>query len=298
MEHPTNDDDPFSGSVAANGHKRSRVGPGDAASKESAVTALLRNRALSNTFGSEGQYRVETTIAINRRAWRYNCRVLHNGQEIDERFSTVAVDRSRQMGQEPEITDDMRIAFATEAAEKHLIKCQEVVSFLASQPAPRRHWPIVVSVAVGLSFIVGASLLWLSGVSPGSLFLGILDDRAPDVRPVDPPSRGWKQNAFSLETRANELWSIELRQFEEPSARGPIEETPESQKNRPTWLKFDSGQSLLTGTAPSSPVDQRYHLRFRKVTNGGQEQLFLVEITILSEESIKKKAQALRDLLR
>lgn len=137
--------------------------PNDAAAKAQAVADLLRDTGLRHSLGRQGEYEVRTTITM-RQAWSYRCDVRCQGKAIRREFLPIVVDRTRQMRQEPVITEAMRMAFAEEAVEVHCARCAAVAEYTLLAPIvagpPRRRWRPWMAVAT----VVIAALLTGYGV--------------------------------------------------------------------------------------------------------------------------------------
>src|SRR6266511_923721 len=137
--------------------------PNAAAAKAQAVADLLRDMGLRHSFGRQGEYEVRTTITM-RQAWSYRCDVRWQGKAIRREFLPIVVDRTRQMRQEPVITEAMRMAFAEEAVEVHCARCAAVAEYTLLAPIvagpPRRRWRPWMAVAT----VVIAALLTGYGV--------------------------------------------------------------------------------------------------------------------------------------
>ena len=116
-------------------------GPEDMAQ---AVADLLQQKSLISTFGDQGEWEVRTTLVANRQAWRYHSSVYLHGKERKKGFPPIEVDRTREIRQTGTVTEELLAAFAREAAEVHVARCDGIKEYLTlapffSQPEPRYH---------------------------------------------------------------------------------------------------------------------------------------------------------------
>ena len=109
---------------APRNHER---GPEDMAQ---AVADLLRHKSLISTFGDQGEWEVRTTLAANRQAWRYHSSVFLHGKERKRGFPPIDVDRTREIRHTETVTDELLAAFAREAAEVHVARCDGIKEYL------------------------------------------------------------------------------------------------------------------------------------------------------------------------
>src|SRR5262245_39369454 len=114
-------------------------GPED---KAQVVADLLQHKSLISTFGAKGEWEVRTTLVANRQAWRYHSKVFLHGQERKKGFPPIAVDRTREIRQTGTVSEELLAAFAGEAAEVHVARCDGIKEYLSlapffSPPLPR-----------------------------------------------------------------------------------------------------------------------------------------------------------------
>jgi hypothetical protein len=196
----------------------------DAQHKAQAVAELLRTKSLTTTLGLHEEYEIRTTI-VTRQFWRYRCSVLVDWKQIRRgRLRPIAVDRSRQIRKEPVITEELRIAFATEAVEAHVSRCAMVAEYALRTPRvwfplSGRYRPRTIAVlAVILISLLSVSWLWRqpSRVRPETLPAHSL-----------PPMVEWEQAAVAYQLPAGDALTNPLPTWEGTPADAPVAVTRE-----------------------------------------------------------------------
>ena len=181
--------------------------PYDREGTERAVTELLTQGVLNDTFGHQGEYEVRTTLTT-RRTWRYRCSVSHHGRTITKGFPPILSNGPRQKQHahtRRALIQTMRHRFATEAVQVHVTRCAALREYalLASiyaHPSP----PVSRRRSATLGLVIGAVLLttyglwklasWTAGGDPSGLPLAsILEVGQPASRPslgqaAEPPT--------------------------------------------------------------------------------------------------------------
>jgi outer membrane protein len=247
------------------------------AQKAQAVAELLRTKSFTTTFRLHRKYEVRTTI-VTRQVWRYRCSVWLDGKEIRRgRLGPVAVDRSRQIRKAPAITEELRVALATEAVELHFARCALVVEYTLrrlrfSRPRPGRYRPRTISLsAVLLVSLLSGSWLWRN---PSRVRL--------EMWPVQSPAAvvRWPQAAVAYHLPAGEAFTVSLPALERTPAGVPVAVTVDPPGDRPQWLTFDREHLQLRGTAPIAAAGQTYELTLRATAEKGGESLLQVALTV------------------
>jgi hypothetical protein len=174
--------------------------PYDREGTERAVTELLTQGVLNDTFGHEGKYEVRTTLTTQR-TWQYRCSVFHHGRTITKGFPPILINgpRHRQHARLGRARlHALRHRFATEAVEVHVTRCAALREYalLASiyaHPSP----PVSRRRSAILGMVIGAALLttyglgklapWTDGGPPSERPLASI----PEVgQPASRPSLG------------------------------------------------------------------------------------------------------------
>jgi hypothetical protein len=242
-----------------------------------AVADLLQQKSLVNAFGDQGEWEVRTTLIANRQTWRYHSCVYLHGKERKKGFPPIDVDRTRQMRQSGPVSEELLSAFAREAAEVHIARCDSIKEYLAIAPfftqlVPRhRRTKKVALVLLSVGALLTAYWWW------------------KDVRGVGPVTPGQQSPAYSLQWeplqvsyqyRVGEPFELPLPLLGRMSEGMPVEATLEPSGDRPGWLELDRERLLIRGTAPLTAANQTYRLNVRAHTaqEGGGRLLILLTI--------------------
>jgi hypothetical protein len=242
-----------------------------------AVNDLLQHRSLTSTFGDHGEWEVRTRLVANRQAWRYRSSVFLLGKERKKGFPPIDVDRTRQIRQAGTVTEELLAAFAREAAEVHVARCESVQEYLTlasffSQPLPwydraKKAALVLLSITALL-----AGYWWWKG------FNGI-GPEDPD-RQLPPHSLQWQPLQISHHFPAGEAFEFPLPRLERPPGGMPIDVTLEALDDQLSWLQLDRERLSIRGTAPLSAANQTYQLSVRAHAAHGSESRLLVLLTI------------------
>jgi len=252
-------------------------GPEDMAQ---AVADLIRHKSLISTFGDQGEWEVRTTLVANRQAWHYHSSVFLHGKERKKGFPPIDVNRTREIRQTGIVTEELLAAFAREAAEVHVARCEGIKEYLTlapffSQPLPRYHRSKKVAlVLLSVAALLTAYWWWkdFSGI-------GLVQ---PD-RQSPPYLLQWQPLQISHHYRAGEPFEFPLPQLERMPEGMPVEVTLEASGDQPSWLQFDRERLYLRGTAPIVAADQTYRLSVRAHTAQGSDSRLLVLLTITGQ---------------
>jgi hypothetical protein len=249
----------------------SAMQPNDGEKKAQAITELLCNKSLTQTFGLSREYEVRTTITT-RQAWRYRCSVLRDGKELKRKFCPVEVDFTGQLRQEMPVTEAMRVAFAREAVDDHFALCAAlseytVLATIYAEPVPSHYRPWHIAfVVLMLAVLVTTYWLWSN---PGRA-----DAPAPSAANAPRRIVQWAQNPVFYEYPAGKQFSLRLPELAEMAAGLAVEVTPDASGQWPNWLHFDREALRLSGTAPLADQARAYQLIFRaRAKDGGESQL-------------------------
>jgi Putative Ig domain len=184
-----------------------------------AVAELLKTKSLITTLRLQREYEVWTTI-VTRQIWRYRCRVLRDGKEMRRgRFRAMAVDRSRQIRKEPAVTEELRVAFATEAVEAHFARCAMVAEYALRAPSSSlppfgryRPRPIALRAVILISLL---SVFWFWS-NPSRVRPQTLPAHSP------PPMVEWEQAAMAYQLQADEAFTVPRPTRERTTTNVPV----------------------------------------------------------------------------
>jgi hypothetical protein len=252
-------------------------GPEDMAQ---AMADLLRHKFLISTFGDQGEWEVRTTLVANRQAWHYHSSVFLHGKERRKGFPPINVDRTREIRQTGTVTEELLDAFAREAAEVHVARCEGIKEYLTlapffSQPLPRYHRTKKMAlVLLSVAALLTAYWWWKDFSSIGLV--------QPERQPA-PYHLQWQPLQISHHYRAGEPFEFPLPRLERMPEGMSVEVTLEASGDQPSWLQFDRERLYLRGTAPSVAADQTYRLSIRAHTAQGSDSQLLVLLTIAGE---------------
>lgn len=252
----------------------------DPADMAQAVADLLQNKSLISAFGDQGEWEVRTTLVANRQAWRYHSGVFLHGKERKKGFPPIDVDRTREIRQTGTVTEELLAAFAREAAEVHVARCDGIKEYLTlapffSQPLPRyQRTKKVVLVLLSVAALLTAYWWWKDFNG-----LGLVQ---PDRQ--SPPHRlQWQPLQISPHYRAGEPFEFPLPRLEGMPEGMPVEVTLEASGDQPSWLQLDRERLHIRGTAPLVAANQTYRLSVRAHTAQGSDSRLLVLLTITGE---------------
>jgi hypothetical protein len=242
-----------------------------------AVADLLRHKSLSSTFGDHGEWEVRTTLAANRRAWRYHSSVFLHGKERKRGFPPIDVDRTREIRRAGTVTEELLADFAREAAEVHVARCDGIKEFLKlasffSPPVPRYHrTKKVVLVLLSVAALLTAYWWWMPF---NSIRLEQPERQSPSHH------LQWQPLQISHHYRAGEPFEFPLPWLERMPEEMPVEVTLEASGDQPGWLQLDPERLHIRGTAPLVAANQTYRLSVRAHTAQGSDSRLLVLLTI------------------
>jgi hypothetical protein len=248
--------------------------------KARAVVDLLRSKVLSQSYGEEGEYEVRTTIST-RQAWRYQCRVLRHGRVLKREFPPIAFDRTPDMREAAAITEEMRIAFATEAVDMHFARCAAVKEYLImaailSQPSPRDFRRLRIIMAIAMCAAVAAAYwFWKEPI------LAALN---PLPAPPPPHTVQWERKEVFYTHLAGKPFTFPLPALNGASRDAPVEVSMDASNWRPTWIQFNRETRRLSGVAPIAEADKTYYLPFLAKANGSSESRLDVYLTITGQQ--------------
>jgi len=246
-----------------------------------AVADLLRQKSLTSTFGDHGEWEVRTTLVTNRQAWRYQSRVFLQGKERKKGFPRIAVDRTRDIRQTGTVTEELLAAFAGEAAEIHVARCESVQEYLTMAPffaQTRPRYDRTKQVAVVLLSVAAlmTAYWWWRDFDGQGL-------EQPDRQP-QAHSLQWHLLQVSHQYPAGEPFELPLPGLERRPGGIPVQVTlAASDEQPPGWLQLDPERLHLRGTAPPSAANQTYRLTIRAHTAQGSESRLLVLLTITGQ---------------
>jgi Putative Ig domain len=245
-----------------------------------AVADLLQHKSLISTFGDQGEWEVRTTLAANRQAWRYHSSVFLHGKERKRGFPPINVDRTRQIRHTGTVTEELLTAFAREAAEVHVNRCDGIKEYLSlasffSPPVPRYHrTKKVVLALLSVAALLTAYWWWIhfNGIRPEQP-----DRQSPSYRIQ------WQPLQISHHYRAGEPFEFPLPRLERMPEEMPVEVTLEASGDQPSWLQLDRERLHIRGTAPLTAANQTYRLSVRAHTVQGSDSRLLVLLTITGQ---------------
>ena len=242
-----------------------------------AVEDLLRQKSLISRFGDQGEWEVRTTLVANRQAWRYHSSVYLHGKERKKGFPPIDVDRTREIRQTGTITEELLAAFAREAAEVHVARCDGIKEYLTltpyfSQPEPRYHRTKKMAlVLLGVAALLTAYWWWKDFDRTGPI--------QPDQQ--SPPHRlQWQPLQISHQYPAGEPFEFPLPRLERMPEGMPVDVTLEATGDQPSWLQLDRQRLHIRGTAPSVAANQTYRLSVRAHTAQGGDSRLSILLTI------------------
>jgi hypothetical protein len=252
-------------------------GPEDMAQ---AMADLLRHKSLISTFGDQGEWEVRTTLVANRQAWHYHSGVFLHGKERRKGFPPINVDRTREIRQTATVTEELLDAFAREAAEVHVARCEGIKEYLTlapffSQPLPRYQRTKKVALVLLSVAALFTTYWWWKDFSG----IGLVqpDQQSP------PYLLQWQPLQISHYYRTGEPFEFPLPRLERMPEGMPVEVTLEDSGDQPSWLQLDRERLYLRGTAPSVAADQTYRLSVRAHTAQGSDSRLLVLLTITGQ---------------
>jgi hypothetical protein len=252
-------------------------GPED---KAQVAADLLQHKSLISTFGAQGEWEVRTTLVANRHTWRYHSSVFLHGKERKKGFPPIGVDRTREIRQTGAVTEELLAAFAREAAEVHIARCDSIREYLALAPffsTPRPRYQRTKKLALGLlsvAVLLTAYWWWKDFNSPWP---------ARSERQSLSSRLQWQAPQISHYYRAGEPFEFSLPRLEGMSEEMPVEVTLEASGDQPSWLHLDRERLHIRGTAPLAAANQTYRLSVRAHTAQGSGSRLSVVLTITEE---------------
>ena len=219
-------------------------------------------------------------LVANRQAWRYQCRVFLHGKERKQGFPPIDVDRTRKIRQTGIVTEERLAAFAREALEMHLARCESVKEYLTlvpffSQPQSRYHGTKKVAlVLLSVAALLIAYWRWMDFNSLGP--------EQPDRQPP-PHSLRWESLQMSYRYSPGEPFEFPLPRLEHIPDGISIDVTLEASGDQPSWLELDRERLHIRGTAPLTAANQTYRLSVRAHAAQGSDSRLLVLLTITGQ---------------
>jgi hypothetical protein len=251
--------------------------PGD---KAQTVAHLLQHKSLSSTFGDQGEWEVRTRLVANRQAWRYHSSVFLHGKERKKGFPPIAVDRTREIRQTGDVTEELLTAFAREAAEVHLARCDGIKEYLTLAPLflrPRLRYQRTKKLALALLSVAALFAVYWWWNDYHIVGLAQSERRLPSSRIQ------WQPAQIARHYRAGEAFEFPLPRLERVPEKIPIEVTLESSGDQPSWLQLDRERLYMRGTAPFVAINQTYRLNVRAHTAQGRDSRLSVLLTITGQ---------------
>jgi hypothetical protein len=244
-----------------------------------AAADLLQHKSLISTFGSQGEWEVRTTLVANRHAWRYHSSVFLHGKERKKGFPPIDVNRTHEIRQTGTATEELLAAFAKEAAEVHMARCDGIKEYLTlapffTQPEPRyRRAKRVAFVLLSVAALVAGYWWWkdFKGTQP-----------VQPERQLLAPRLQWQPLQVSHHYQAGEPFEFPLPRLERLPEDVPVELTLEASGDQPGWLQLDRERLRLRGTAPLTAANQTYRLSLRAHTMQGSVSRLSILLTIIA----------------
>ena len=242
-----------------------------------AAADLLQQKPLISTFGEQGEWEVRTILLANRQTWRYHSRVFLHGKERKKGFPSIDVDRTREIRQTGAVTEELLAAFAREAAEVHIARCDGIKEYLTlapffAQPEPRYHWAKKVILVLLSVAVLSTAYWWLKDFNSTG-------PTQPD-RPLISPRLQWQPLQVSHLYRAGESFEFPLPRLERLPEDVPVEVTLEASADQPGWLQLDRERLHIRGTAPLAAANHTYRLSVRALTGQGSVSRLSIILTI------------------
>jgi hypothetical protein len=207
--------------------------------------------------------------------------VFLQGKERKKGFPPIAVDRTRDIRQTGTVTEELLAAFAGEAVEIHVARCESIQEYLTMAPFFAQTRPRydrmkqVVVVLLSVAALMTAYWWWQDFNSPGPE----QGDRQPRAHSLQ-----WQLLQVSHQYPAGEPFELPLPELERRPEGIPVQVTLEASDDQPPgWLQFDPERLHLRGTAPPSAANQTYRLTIRAHTAQGSESRLLVLLTITGQ---------------
>jgi Putative Ig domain len=258
--------------------------------RDQAVADLVQHKSLTSTFGDHGEWEVRTTLVANRQAWRYRSSVFLQGSERKKGFPPIDVDRTRNLRRTGTVTEELLMAFAREAVDVHVARCESVQEYLTMAPffaqvRPRYYqMKRVAVVMVSVAALVTAFWWWKD-------FSGI--GTAPPERRTPPYSLQWQPLQISHHYPAGEPFEFPLPQLERRPEGIPVDVSLEASGDQPRWLQLDRDQLHIRGTAPLTAANQTYRLSVRAQAAPGSDSRLVVLLTITGPSERKAPVRQL-----
>jgi hypothetical protein len=250
-----------------------------AADAAQAAADLLQHKALISTFGDRGEWEVRTTLTANRQRWSYHSGVFLQGKERKKGFPPIAVDRTREIRQHGAISEELLAAFAREAAEVHLARCEGIKEYLTlarffTEPAPRYRRSAKVALGLLSAAVLLGAFWWLKDV-PG--FRSV----SPDQQ-VSAPHVQWQTPQIAHQLRAGEAFEFSLPGLAHAPEGVPLQISLETSGHQPGWLQLDRERWHMRGTVPLAAAKQTYRFGVRANTAQGSESRLSIVLSIVS----------------
>jgi hypothetical protein len=244
-----------------------------------ATADLLQQKSLISRFGNQGEWEVRTTLVANRQAWRYHSSVYLYGKERKKGFPPINVDRTREIRQNGAITEELLTAFAKEAVEVHIARCDGIKEYLTlapffTQPETRYQWTKRLVVLLLAAAVLMATYWWWKG-------LPTLGPILPDRQLVSPRIQ-WQPSQISHQLRGGEPFEFPLPRLERLPEGVAVEVTLETSGDPPTWIQLDREQLRIHGTAPLAAASQIHRFYVQAHSSAGVSSRLLIVLTIIA----------------
>ena len=175
------------------------------------------------------------------------------------------------------VTEALLAAFAREAAEVHVARCDGIKEYLTlapffSQPVPRYHRTKKMAlVLLGVAALLTAYWWWKDFDRTGPT--------QPD-RQAPPHRLQWQPLQISHQYPAGEPFEFPLPRLERMPEGMPVDVTLEASGDQPGWLQLDRERLHIRGTAPLMTANRTYRLSVRAHTAQGGDSRLLILLTI------------------
>jgi hypothetical protein len=213
--------------------------------------------------------------------WRFQCSVLRHGRMLKGAFPPLEADRTPDMQRAAAITEEMRIAFATEAVEMHFGRCAAVQEYLVmaaifSQPSRRAFRGLQITMVVAMCAAIAAACWFWKEPTLAAL----------NALPAPPPPHTvqWERKEVFYTHLAGKPFTFPLPALDGASRDTPVEVSMEASNWLPTWLQFNRESLRLSGVAPITEADKTYYLPFLAKAKDSSESRLDVYLTITGQQ--------------